>query len=148
MPVIAVATAVEYPWINDLIGNCDNLAIVPSVFTKVKLKKMGFWERVENVLVHYDSVRRFYAMTDESQTESMRKYLSPDMPNIREIEKSIALLLVNSHPTLFGVKPISPVVIPVAGLHVEENDAEFTPVSFTLLLKVIEAFKNALLFKY
>lgn len=121
VPVVAVSSAVEYPWIGDFIGNDDNPAYVPNAY-HVSSGKMNFWERLKNVVINFTEKRKFHALTEESQTESMRKYLSPDIPNIREVEKNVALTLVNSHAVLFGVKPITPALVQIAGLHVEGND--------------------------
>ncbi|XP_023246023.1 UDP-glucuronosyltransferase 2A1-like [Copidosoma floridanum] len=101
VPVVAVTTSVEYPWVADFNGNHDNLAVVPSYYT-TNFDKFKFSHRLFNFL--------------------MRKYLSPDIPNIREVEKSIALLIVNRSPLIDGPKPVTPSMIEVSGLHLEENE--------------------------
>ncbi|XP_001603747.1 UDP-glucuronosyltransferase 2A2-like [Nasonia vitripennis] len=121
VPVAAISSAMEYPWISHYIGNDDNLAFVPNAY-HIGSGKMNFWQRLKNVLIYHIEVRKFHTLTEESQTESMRKYLRPDMPGIREVEKNVALTLVNNHPVLFGVKPITPALVQIAGLHVETND--------------------------
>ncbi|KAJ8668435.1 hypothetical protein QAD02_010098 [Eretmocerus hayati] len=121
VPVVAVSSSAEFPWIADFTGNADNLAIVPNLF-QMNSGPMNFWQRLKNVISNHMSVRRFQSLTAESQTESMTKYLKHDIPDIREVEKNVALFLVNSHPIIFGVKPVTPAFIQVAGLHVEENE--------------------------
>lgn len=128
VPVVAISSAVEYPWVGDFIGNNDNLAIVPNAY-HVSAGTMNFWQRLKNVVINYMELRKFHSLTEESQTDSMRKYLSPDIPNIREVEKNVALTLVNSHPVLFGVKPITPALVQIAGLHIEGNDQTLPQVS-------------------
>ena len=129
VPVVAVTSAVEYPWVSYLIGNDDNLAYVANSFL-VRSRDLSFWERVNNVVTSYKTCDKFHKVTGDFQTEIMRKYLRPDMPHIREVEKNVALTLVNSNPILSGVKPITPALVQIAGLHVEENDETLTPVRY------------------
>lgn len=95
------------------------------------------------------AVRKFYRLTEQSQTDSMRKYLSPDIPNIREVEKNVALTLVNSHPILFGVKPITPALVQIAGLHIEANEEKLPAVNINLFVKKKKCIFNSIkCFKY
>lgn len=128
MPVVAVSSAIEYPWVGQIIGNDDNLAYVPNVY-HVGSNFMNFYERVKNVITNYIAVWKFCRITEESQTESMRKYLSSDIPNIREVEKNVALTLVNRNSIIFGTKPVTPALVEIAGLHIDENNTKLPTVS-------------------
>ncbi|KAJ8676542.1 hypothetical protein QAD02_012329 [Eretmocerus hayati] len=121
VPVVAVSSAVEYPWVSYFIGNSDNLAFVPNAY-HIGAGYMNFLERLKNVYTNFISLRQFHAITGDDQTESMRKYLRSDIPHIREVEKNVALTLVNNNPILFGVKPITPGLVQIAGLHINENE--------------------------
>ena len=61
---------------------------------------------------------------------AMRKYLNPNIPDIRTVEKSVALTLVNSDHVMFGVKPLTPGLVQIAGIHIEENKSSLSPVIF------------------
>ena len=141
VPVVAVSSAIEYPWVSYFIGNDDNLAYVPNAF-HVGVGELSFWERVNNVVSNYKACDQFHKVTGDSQTASMRKYLRPDIPHIREVEKNVALTLVNSNPILFGVKPITPALVQIAGLHVEENDETLTPVRYNTVSYIYIFFYN------
>ncbi|OXU17534.1 hypothetical protein TSAR_014640 [Trichomalopsis sarcophagae] len=121
VPVVAVMSTMEYPWVSHFAGNNDNLAFVPNIY-HIGSGSMSFWERLKNVAIYFASLRKFHTLTEEIQTQSMRKYLRPDIPNVREVEKNVALTLVNSHPVLYGVKPITPALVQIAGLHIESNE--------------------------
>lgn len=121
VPVVTVSSSLEYPWMTQYIGNMDNLAFVPNIF-QTSSERMSFLERLSNVVTYYSQLLKFHTLSMRSQTNSMRKYLSPDIPNIREVEKSVALTLVNNDPILFGVKPITPALIQISGLHIEANE--------------------------
>ncbi|XP_058790203.1 UDP-glucosyltransferase 2-like isoform X2 [Phymastichus coffea] len=121
VPVIAISSAIEYPWVSYFIGNDDNLAYVPNAL-HIGAGQMNFYERLKNVFLNYIEMKKFHKVTEISQTESMRKYLSPDIPNIREIEKNVALTLVNSNFVLSGIKPTTPALVQVAGIHINAED--------------------------
>lgn len=147
VPVVAISSAVEYPWVSDFVGNNENLAVVPNAF-HIGIGKMSYWERVKNVIINYIELNKFHKLTDEYQTKAMRKYLSPDVPSIREVEKNVALTLVNNHPIIFGVKPIIPTLIQIAGLHIEENDETLSNVIIIFfLIYLLIRFNNNFIYK-
>ena len=119
----------EFPWATAAIGNPASTAFAANVFMDSALI-LTFWDRLKNTIIFHVSKFRFYMYTEKVQTEAMRKYLSPDIPNIREVERSVALMFANNYHSLFGVRPVTPAVVGIAGIHVEENDDQFTPVSF------------------
>ncbi|XP_033219248.1 UDP-glucuronosyltransferase 2C1-like [Belonocnema kinseyi] len=119
-PVIAVATTLEYSWISDAVRNPDSTAFAPNVLLDSDIST--FWDRLKNTIVTELSKFRFYIYTKEAQTKAMRKYLRPNMPNIREVERSVALTLVNSFHSIFGIRIRSPGFIDIAGIHIEDND--------------------------
>jgi glucuronosyltransferase len=105
----------------------DNLAVISySLLTNFDRSK--FWDRLKNVLFYHYDLYIFNTMTEKIQTELMRKFLSPDIPNIREVEKSTALILVNRHPVIYNAKPVTSSLIEVSGLHIHENNTKLSPV--------------------
>lgn len=127
IPIVAASSAVEYPWVSDFTGNDDNPAVVPNALY-MAFGQLDFWQRLENTILYHKEVMSYHSLTDEFQTDIMRKYINPNIPNVREVERSVALTLVNSHPVLFGVKPVLPTVVQTAGLHIEENDSTLSRV--------------------
>lgn len=136
VPVIAISTAPEFPWVSALTGNADNLAIVPNPYSS-NVGTMHFWSRLNNLYTHYRDVYKFQKLTEEVQTAAMRKYLSPDIPNIREVEKSIALIFVNTDPILFGVKPLVPGLVQIGGIHVQANKDVLQKVHFFISILLL-----------
>ncbi|XP_033212469.1 UDP-glucuronosyltransferase 2B1-like [Belonocnema kinseyi] len=124
VPIITATPSLEFPWISRQIGNPLSTAFYPNI---LRIKKVQtFWDRLQNTVQAHNTIQRFFTFSEESQTEAMRKFLSPDMPNIREVEKTVALSLVNTHHTLQGARPTTPAFIEVAGLHIEEDKSNFT----------------------
>lgn len=128
VPIVAITSAIDYPWIGSFIGNDDNLAYVPTPSFS-SFEKTNFWSRLLNFYSYTWEIYAYHSITEKSQTEAMRKYISPDIPNIRDVEKSVALVLVNSHPTIFGIKPITPSLVQVGGLHIGHDKSKLSAVS-------------------
>ena len=127
VPVITVSSLLEFSWASDAVGNPDSTAFAPNVMMD-SAEVSTFWERLENTIITNLSKYRFYYYTEKSQTQAMRKYLRPDMPNIREVERNVALTFVNSFHSLFGIRIRSPALIDIAGIHVEDTVVATSPV--------------------
>ncbi|XP_051153798.1 UDP-glucosyltransferase 2-like [Leptopilina boulardi] len=119
-PVITISTMMEFPWTFSPIGNPDSSSFVANIFFQSSIIET-FFDRFKNTLMIHYNRNRFYKFTEKSQTKIMRKYLSPNIPNIREVEKNVALMFTNCHYTICQVKPQNPAIISIAGLHVEQN---------------------------
>ncbi|XP_015605148.1 UDP-glucuronosyltransferase 2B31-like isoform X2 [Cephus cinctus] len=157
LPVVGVATCLEFSWMAEMIGNPVQPALYPDAYSHLRAP-LNFWGRLQNTLSVPRSKYNFQKVT-QVQTDLMRKYLSPDMPDIREVEKILSLLLVNTHHSQFEARPVVPALVEVAGLHVEDKESKSSPevqkwldesteglVYFTLgSLINIETFPNATL---
>ncbi|XP_058804713.1 UDP-glycosyltransferase UGT5-like isoform X1 [Phymastichus coffea] len=121
VPVIAVSSSVEYPWVSQLIGSDDNPAYVCNALSS-DFDKSSFFDRLWNTVSYHQTVHTFHKTSEKFQTDAMRKYLKTDTPNIRQVERSVALTLVNRHPVLYGAKPIAPSLVEVSGLHIEQSE--------------------------
>ena len=121
VPVITISSTIDLPWAGRTVGNPPSTAFVPYAFSLVA-DVSTFLDRLQNTLSYYSSKYRFFWYTEIPQTEMMRKYLSPDIPNIREVEKSVALMFINSHCSFFGVRPITPALVEIGGIQVEQNE--------------------------
>ncbi|KAF3424245.1 hypothetical protein E2986_12283 [Frieseomelitta varia] len=122
VPVIGASSAVLYPWIYDFIGNPENFAFVPSNLLSYS-QNMNFWERMHNFLSIVSSKWQFSSLSSE-QTDIVRKYISSDAPDIRQLEKKMSMIFVNSHISINGIKDMTPAYIEVGGLHVQEEGVE------------------------
>ncbi|XP_051167674.1 UDP-glycosyltransferase UGT4-like isoform X2 [Leptopilina boulardi] len=102
VPLVVVSALKEFLWFDEILGNPMSNAYTANTETK-NSRIVTFWDRVKNHFwAHYNNYR-FFKNTEENQTVSMRKYLSPDIPSIREIEKKASLLLVNAYQSFFGI---------------------------------------------
>lgn len=101
-----------------------------------KAKVETFTDRLQNTVTSNLLMYKFFFYTDEPQTKLMREILSPDMPTVREIERTVALSIVNTHFTVQGIRPLTPAFIEVGGLHIEEDDSSMSKVSYINLPSV------------
>lgn len=101
---------------------------------------MNFWQRL------YNSVRTFYDqwyfdyLTRREQDGIIRKHFGPDMPGIRELERKLSLILINSHIALNGIQPRTPAAVDVGGLHVQDEEQTLQPVSWAALARPASRF--------
>lgn len=126
---------------NAPLGNPLNTAIVQensdgSVFG------MSFWQRLKNTIDTTMKIHRI-RRTTEAQNEMVVKYFGPEMPDVRQLERDVSLLLVNSHYTLNGVRPLTPAVVEVGGLHVRDDTTNMSLVS-DILINISSSYKNAM----
>ncbi|XP_076243342.1 uncharacterized protein LOC143184768 [Calliopsis andreniformis] len=119
VPIIGVSSSAIYPWSNDMIANPENLAIVPNLLLPFP-NRMNFWQRTYNFL-HTLCSKLYFNYASDEQTELVRKYVDPNMPSIRELENSVSMILVNSHMSLNGIRPTTPALVEVGGLHVHDE---------------------------
>lgn len=128
IPVIGISSSTLYPWGHDMIGNPENLAFSTNNLWGYA-EKLTFSYRFYNVL-HTFYYKYFFNYYTSQQTDIIRKHFGSNTPNIRELEKSLALILTNSHPALQGAKPHVPALIEVGGLHVQDDGPEISKVIF------------------
>ncbi|XP_016911984.2 UDP-glucosyltransferase 2-like [Apis cerana] len=127
VPMIGVSSSVLYPWSYDYIACPHNLAYVPHNLL-FYTQNMNFWQRMYNFLDNLYLIWTFNKVTVK-QTEIMRKYVKPDAPDIRDVERNMSIILVNSHISTNGIKNLNPALIEVGGLHVHDDETILLPPS-------------------
>ncbi|XP_051159343.1 UDP-glucosyltransferase 2-like [Leptopilina boulardi] len=125
VPVVVVSALTEFLWFDEILGNPMSNAYAVNIRTK-DFRIVTFWDRVKNHFWAHFNNYRFFKYTEENQTIAMRKYLSPNVPNIREIEKKTALLLVNAYQSFFGIRPLTPAVVQISGIQIELSETKLT----------------------
>lgn len=112
---------------NVIVANPENLAFIPENLMEYT-GDMTFWMRLYNVVYSF-YVREVFQYYTSSQNEVIKKHFGPDAPDIRELERDIALIIVNSHLTTNEPKPITPAIIEVGGIHIHDDGSEIPVVS-------------------
>lgn len=63
-------------------------------------------------------VREFYYLPEMNKMAHVHFSHLSNMPTIKELEKSISVILVNNHIGIFNSRPIMPGMIDIAGAHI------------------------------
>ncbi|KAK0071985.1 hypothetical protein PV326_000580, partial [Microctonus aethiopoides] len=106
VPVIGLSPSFLPPWVVDILANPPNLAFVSNIGPNYN-KNMNFWNRLKNV-VHTAYNKVYFNYQTRVQTDLIKQNFGSDAPNVRELEQDLALVLINSHSSITGVKPITP----------------------------------------
>nr|UEN71103.1 UDP-glucosyltransferase 334AA4 [Meteorus pulchricornis] len=122
VPVVGLSSAALYPWTHDFVANPENLAFVPNNLLE-HMDNMNFMNRLYNV-VHNFYIKICFNHLTSSQSELVKSHFNSDALDIRELERELALILVNSHFSMNGVKPTTPAIVEVGGLHVQDDDSK------------------------
>lgn len=124
VPLVGIVTAVMHDWHNHHIGNPLNPAYVPSLFSAFD-SEMTFWDRLKNtVLTNVITFQiDFYT---SYQREYVKKYFGMDVP-VADFYQDLSLLLVNSHHSLHGVRPMTHAIVEVGGLHLAYKGDPLSP---------------------
>ena len=139
VPVVGVVTPLLLDWHFDPLGTPINLATDPSIFSPY-VAPMTFFERLENFYT-YHSVNRAFSKYSKDQEELVEKYFGPGFPSTTDMVKEVSLVLVNHDVSLSGIRPFSPIVIPVGGLHVVDHNETLPQVCCCMQLNCIDRFK-------
>lgn len=119
-----------YPQNHRFIGNPLNLAIAPKNYHFFK-ENMNFWERLFNAAVTHHSIYS-YDERAYKQDALIKKYLGPDMPSYRELEKTVSMILTNSHYSIHGVQSKTPAHVEIAGIHIRDENVTIPSVNFLI----------------
>lgn len=146
VPVVGFVTGVMLPWANNIVANPDNTAYIPNSFLD-NPRMINFWHRLENTLSNVQSILTFNYYS-AVQDDIMKKSIGPHVPNLREVERNVSLILANSHYSINGVRPFTAAVVEVGGLHIDERKTKLSEVSRNHKLASEISVSYALLFTF
>ncbi|KAJ8681570.1 hypothetical protein QAD02_017362 [Eretmocerus hayati] len=125
VPMVLVVTTPPFDWMNGPLGNPVNPAVDTSILSKSQ-SPTTFLERLSNFLsISYTTF--MYNIFAREQDELVERVFGPGYPSVVDLIKDTSLVLVNHHLALNGVRPFVPGVVPVGGLHVDDENADELP---------------------
>ncbi|XP_068632420.1 UDP-glycosyltransferase UGT5-like isoform X1 [Battus philenor] len=120
-PVIALSSCLPMPWTPTRFGLPDNPAYVPLIATPYT-SKMTFKERFETFFLKLYLTYWYHEEVQEKERAMIEKYFGKTIPDLEELgKKYTSILLVNTFPTLNGVRPLLPSIIEVGGMHLDHS---------------------------
>ncbi|XP_018055638.1 PREDICTED: UDP-glucuronosyltransferase 2B19-like isoform X1 [Atta colombica] len=126
VPLIGISTTSLYPWLYDMIAQPESLAFVPNNVINLA-EPMNFWQRLYNVVHTFYDKWYFNYLTTQEQDRIIRKHFGPNIPSVRELEKKMSLVLINSHIALNGIQPRTAAAVDVGGIHVQDENETLQP---------------------
>ncbi|XP_053692404.1 UDP-glycosyltransferase UGT5-like [Sabethes cyaneus] len=118
-PYIGLSSCPLMPWHYDRIGVPSNPSYIPALFMGYS-EKMDFWERMANFITVTTFKWMYSWFNDNSANTMLRERFGPDMPDIKDLQKRTSMLFVNQHYSLGGPKPLTPAVVELGGIHIQE----------------------------
>lgn len=126
-PVIGFSTIAPSKWSSDLVGLSQLSSHVPNIFC-IYSDKMSFWQRMYNSLsLWYDDVLMavYYRPIQQKLLETYWPNKTAP-PSLADIKRNIALVFVNSHTTYTTPQAITPNLIEIGGIHINQSEISYT----------------------
>lgn len=132
-----------------MVANPDEPTYIPNTFSNF-MGNMNFWQRFENTFGIWKD-KFVFSYYSAYQDDKIKKYIGPHTPNLREVEKNVSLLLVNTHFTIHGPRPLITTVVEIGGMHIPEKIDALPEVSrpdslISTMIKLLQRKVNVLLF--
>ncbi|KAH8292021.1 hypothetical protein KR054_003528, partial [Drosophila jambulina] len=120
VPVISIATFAYANYFSQVFGFITPLSYVPNVYLSCT-DRMNLWQRLENVIIGATEDLHREVFYYPEQDAIIRKYfgsLLPKVPKVKELERNISAIFLNSYMPLTSPRPMTYNMISVGGLHI------------------------------
>ncbi|XP_055635695.1 UDP-glycosyltransferase UGT5-like [Toxorhynchites rutilus septentrionalis] len=118
-PYIGLSSCPLMPWHYDRVGNPMTPSYIPALFMGYS-EKMSFTQRLSNWITAYSFKAMYSWFNDNAANAIIRKHLGNNIPDIKDLQKRTSMMFVNQHHSLSGPKPLSPAVVEIGGIHIQE----------------------------
>lgn len=116
VPFIGLSSCTLMPWHLDRVGMPNFPSYIPALFMGYN-EDMSFAERLGNwiTLQSFKLAYRFF--NNRAANSLIEEYLGPGIPDVEELAKRTSLIMVNTHHSLSGTKPLTPSVVEIGGVY-------------------------------
>uniref|UniRef100_A0A2A4IU38 UDP-glycosyltransferase n=1 Tax=Heliothis virescens TaxID=7102 RepID=A0A2A4IU38_HELVI len=125
-PVISLLSCPMMQWSASRIGLTDNPSFVPTITSQTSLIS-SFLERLENSAMYVYFKLWFRYAVQVKERAIIEKRFQRRIPDLDVLAKNISMMLVNTHHSLNGVRPLLPGVVEVGGMHLKNKISESIP---------------------
>ncbi|CAG4949310.1 unnamed protein product [Colias eurytheme] len=130
VPIIGLSSSLMLPWFYDRFGLFYNPAYLPITYTPKK-GRFTLMEKMTNTfllaMLHF-GVSAFHRM----EKTMIEKHYGVEVP-LQELSTNMSLILVNTHFTFNGEKPLVPAIVEVGGMHLNHTKAAVPKGQFILV---------------
>nr|QVG59850.1 UDP-glucuronosyltransferase [Nilaparvata lugens] len=116
-PFLSISPCALMPWANPRLANPDNPSYVPHTLSEFSTR-MDFSQRFLNTVTLIVS-KLVYQYGYEQVSQQMAHKTFPGQDPLWQLAKRTSLILVNTHLSLHGARPLVPGVVEVGGIHVK-----------------------------
>lgn len=131
-PIVGFSSTGMAPWLPDSIGVTDNPSYVPQISTDLTTR-MSFVQRLENTFLQLFYKQWFRNAIQLKEQEIIEKFFGRRIPDLDDLAKNLSLIMLNTHHSLNGVRPLLPGVIEVGGMHLDHTRKPIPHVSSIIL---------------
>lgn len=125
-PIVGITSMPIVDWQIEPLGNPLNPSYMSSVFSGSN-QRMTFRERLKNTLItHF--ITNLVHYYKEAELKHVEQYFGRKLGSVKELYKDISILLTNEHYSINAIKPTTPDIIGVGGLHVFDDNQQLSPV--------------------
>lgn len=113
-PFIGVSSMDITTFGHEAIGNPTN----PALYTDFVVpydSKMSYLERLSNTLNYIGVSLYFNCYMYPREDTSVKKYFGENISQLRDIQRKVSMVFLNTHPVLHDVRPLMPNVIQIGG---------------------------------
>ncbi|XP_028133811.2 UDP-glycosyltransferase UGT5 isoform X1 [Diabrotica virgifera virgifera] len=120
-PVIAVASMEPALQYHDSLGNPVHPVINPDYnLDVIDSENLTFKERLLSFLQVVIYKYHIYNRAFPAYHEHVKKYFGKDLPPLKELQDSISLMFIGSHPLFHNIRPLNLNTIPIGGgMHIK-----------------------------
>nr|XP_021186280.2 UDP-glycosyltransferase UGT5 isoform X2 [Helicoverpa armigera]WRX06240.1 UGT46A4 [Helicoverpa armigera] len=125
-PVISLLSCPMMHWSASRIGLTDNPSFVPTITSQTS--SIGsFLERLENSAMYVYFKLWFRYAVQVKERAIIEKRFQRKIPDLDVLARNISMMLVNTHHSLNGVRPLLPGVVEVGGMHLKDKRSKTIP---------------------
>lgn len=134
VPWISIVTSMPQPWSYDRVNNIENPSYTTHIFSQ-HAGKMDFKQRLANT-VDFVFSKLAYAYYNYYSEKVARRFFGEDLPPLNSLVKNTSMIFVNSYSVFNGVRPNTPQVIEIGGIHMKPA-GQLPHVSSAILISVL-----------
>lgn len=120
VPVVALSSCPLLPWHYERIGNPIIPSYIPALFLG-QGENIDFFHRVVNWFIYHGYNFLYDLLSHKVATDLVRQRFGDHMPDTKELSMNTSIFFVNQHYSLSGAKPLSPAVIELGGIHIQNQ---------------------------
>lgn len=114
-PLIGIASLDVFSFTHEAIGNPAHPVLHPDILTPYIGGELSFFEKMDSILFSFYEKYVFDYKFIPIMNDILRQYIGNDLPDIRDIERNMSMLFLNTNPIIHGVRSYGPNVIEYGG---------------------------------